>query len=576
VRLGELLVAVNALTSDQVTEALRAQVLYGGRLGTNLIELGIMEVEPLSTVLANLQHRPAALGKHFENPDRDLQQSFAAHLAQRYACIPLIRAGTSRVIVASISPLDEQALTEIAADLELPPGRIVSTVAPELRIRYYLERVYDIPREARFLRVRGKVSRTILKSELHAVDVELDDARRSLAELDVPIAPAMSPPPAATMSMTHEIALAPPGLTPPEERATEKLGPRDWLVPDAPAPSATAAIMSMTNKIALAPPGLAPPEHRATEKLGPREWIAPDPTAPSATEPLRDRAAASSRPPATEVLRDRAAPSSRPPATKPPATAPPRDWRPPSRPPKTELVRERAVSSSRPPVKDSARISEVADEAIAAAQALLDAVTASPTLRNIETGERRTYLPTLADEKPREVRPTRESRRLERAPGSQSFISIGDATLALRRCHDREQLAQLAIKAVMTLGPSEAAILLSIRGNAAVGWTGFGRQPIVLPEIVVPLDQPGLIATAVRGRACARAASKTLGTIDARLFELLGGPRGDLVAVPVTVANDVICVFAIVAAHNAEVTNFETIAAASGTAFLRLLRNSNR
>ena len=107
VRLGELLVRVNAATSEQVAEALRSQVLHGGRLGTNLVELGIIELEPLSTLLADLQRRPAALQKHFESPDRDLQQSFAAHLARlaRSARILARRTRRNRVTVVIRSHL---------------------------------------------------------------------------------------------------------------------------------------------------------------------------------------------------------------------------------------------------------------------------------------------------------------------------------------------------------------------------------------------------------------------------------------------------------------------------------------
>ena len=54
-RLGELLVAAGLLTTDQVDRALRAQVMWGARLGTNLIELGFIDLDTLSTVLAQ-QH----------------------------------------------------------------------------------------------------------------------------------------------------------------------------------------------------------------------------------------------------------------------------------------------------------------------------------------------------------------------------------------------------------------------------------------------------------------------------------------------------------------------------------------
>ena len=36
-RLGELLIATGELTAHQIEQAVRAQVMWGGRLGTNLV-----------------------------------------------------------------------------------------------------------------------------------------------------------------------------------------------------------------------------------------------------------------------------------------------------------------------------------------------------------------------------------------------------------------------------------------------------------------------------------------------------------------------------------------------------------
>jgi CO/xanthine dehydrogenase FAD-binding subunit len=57
-RLGELLVAAGLLAVEQVEQALRAQVLWGGRLGTNLIELGFVDVEALTGALGELYRLP--------------------------------------------------------------------------------------------------------------------------------------------------------------------------------------------------------------------------------------------------------------------------------------------------------------------------------------------------------------------------------------------------------------------------------------------------------------------------------------------------------------------------------------
>ena len=93
-RLGELLVAAGLLTADQVEQALRAQVLWGGRLGTNLVELHHLELDPLSQVLGRQHHLPAALARHFEKADAELQHRLSPEIAERFSCVPLVRMGT--------------------------------------------------------------------------------------------------------------------------------------------------------------------------------------------------------------------------------------------------------------------------------------------------------------------------------------------------------------------------------------------------------------------------------------------------------------------------------------------------
>ena len=146
-RLGELLVAAGLLSVAQVEQALRAQVMWGGRLGTNIVELHYLELDPLSKALA----------RHFEKADPELQRLLPAELADRFSCLPLVRLGPERhVVIASLAPLDPPQLAIIAQELAVDVTRLIPAVAAELRIRYQLERVYHIRRAARFLRARGK------------------------------------------------------------------------------------------------------------------------------------------------------------------------------------------------------------------------------------------------------------------------------------------------------------------------------------------------------------------------------------------------------------------------------------
>src|SRR5574338_12446 len=105
-RLGELLVAAGLLTPEQIEQALRAQVLWGGRLGTHLIELHYLELDPLSRVLGRQHHLPAALARHFEKADPELQAQLPPEIAERFSCLPLLRMGPDQhIVVAATTPL---------------------------------------------------------------------------------------------------------------------------------------------------------------------------------------------------------------------------------------------------------------------------------------------------------------------------------------------------------------------------------------------------------------------------------------------------------------------------------------
>ncbi len=156
-RLGELLVAAGLLTVEQVEQALRAQIMWGGRLGTNLIELGYLDLDALSLALGRQHRLPAALARHFDKVDRELQQQLSIDIAERFLVVPLVRVGPeAKVVIASVLPLDRKPLAIIADELAIEPTQLVPSIAAELRIRYQLERIYKIPRSSRFMRSPGK------------------------------------------------------------------------------------------------------------------------------------------------------------------------------------------------------------------------------------------------------------------------------------------------------------------------------------------------------------------------------------------------------------------------------------
>lgn len=154
-KLGTLLLRNAAITLSQLETALRTQVLYGGRLGTNLVELGFIDVNTLTEFLAESLNIPVASQDMFEAVAQQSIDFFGAELARRYEAFPLHDPDLPAAVqaVAMVDPKAEHQVAQLASELG---KRVVPHIAPELRIYYYLEKHYGITRKARYVRVGSR------------------------------------------------------------------------------------------------------------------------------------------------------------------------------------------------------------------------------------------------------------------------------------------------------------------------------------------------------------------------------------------------------------------------------------
>ncbi len=150
-RLGTLLLRDGIITLTQLEQALRVQVLSGGRLGTNLVELGFIDLSTLGRHLAQVRGAPLAIAERFENADRSLLQAFSPEMADHCTAIPLgvDPQHPTRILVAMRDPDNQEMVSAIEKHLQSP---IVPYIAGELRLFYYLEKYYSIQRKTRFTR----------------------------------------------------------------------------------------------------------------------------------------------------------------------------------------------------------------------------------------------------------------------------------------------------------------------------------------------------------------------------------------------------------------------------------------
>lgn len=146
-RIGEFLKEKGLITEAQLDAALRAQLLYGGHVGTCLMELGLIDEDALGEALAQTSKVPYAPPKVLKNLSPKTIKSLPRKLAEKYRAVPIsVDEGT--VHLCMIDPRDINSLDEIAFATGC---RVKPWVSPEARIYQALDRYYGVRRSARYI-----------------------------------------------------------------------------------------------------------------------------------------------------------------------------------------------------------------------------------------------------------------------------------------------------------------------------------------------------------------------------------------------------------------------------------------
>ena len=156
-RLGDLLLEHNMITQTQLEEALQAQAIYGGKLGTNLVELGYISEASLTEFLSQQLSIPSTKPDDFTNIPSEIINLIPKEFAKEHKLIPLKKTG-KRLHIAVVDPFDMTAIDELAFKTSMI---IDIAIAPEILIVYALETYYGITREARYIKLSGVTSEEI-------------------------------------------------------------------------------------------------------------------------------------------------------------------------------------------------------------------------------------------------------------------------------------------------------------------------------------------------------------------------------------------------------------------------------
>jgi hypothetical protein len=200
-KLTRYLIEKGHATEEQCTEALQRQVVFGGKIGTNLLELFHITEDQLLEALSHTHRIPVADSKRLEQIDRSLIESFPEELARTHEMIPF-EESQSRIHVAVTDAGNMDGLDA----LSFRAGKVaVPFITTELKMGFLLEKYYGVKRDRRFISVPEEERRLreerIKEQQKKMAEKtrEVEAASEQTPETSVAVAePPTSPPDAVT------------------------------------------------------------------------------------------------------------------------------------------------------------------------------------------------------------------------------------------------------------------------------------------------------------------------------------------------------------------------------------------
>jgi type IV pilus assembly protein PilB len=137
VRIGELLLKEKRLTPAQLQEALNYQKTNGGKLGYNLVKLGLIKDEEITALLSKQYGVPSINLTQFEI-DAGVIKLIPAETAHKYQIVPLSRSGAT-LTIAMIDPTNVFAMDDIKfmTGYNVEPVVASETAVGDAIARYY-------------------------------------------------------------------------------------------------------------------------------------------------------------------------------------------------------------------------------------------------------------------------------------------------------------------------------------------------------------------------------------------------------------------------------------------------------
>src|SRR6188474_3467786 len=141
-KLGEILVRENLVTPQQLREALDYQRTSGGRLGSNLVKLGILSDDVITAVLSR-QYGVPSINIDLFQVDAEVVKLISQEVALKYTVLPISKVGAT-LTLAMADPTNVFATDDIKFMTGL---NVEPVIASEAAIQTAIGKYYSGPRD---------------------------------------------------------------------------------------------------------------------------------------------------------------------------------------------------------------------------------------------------------------------------------------------------------------------------------------------------------------------------------------------------------------------------------------------
>lgn len=147
-KLGEALVGKGLITKQELNLALERQVVFGGRIGTNLLELRILSEEDLTRFIGEYFRLPYITNEVIGSIPKNVLHSVNKEIIEKYKILPLKKEG-KKLYVAMLNAGNLPEVDELSF---ITGFHIVPYAISEMRLFFALERHYGIKTEQRYVK----------------------------------------------------------------------------------------------------------------------------------------------------------------------------------------------------------------------------------------------------------------------------------------------------------------------------------------------------------------------------------------------------------------------------------------